>query len=147
MKVKKKLNCILLVEDDEATNYFHKMVIDNSGIAETVHISYNGRDALDFLMAKAVGSSDGKNEYPQPDLILLDINMPRVNGWEFLEEYRKLKGNIKGQIVIVMLTTSFNPDDEVTATKTPEVSGFNYKPLNEKMLEDLIKQHFPDHIE
>lgn len=80
----KKVKCILLIDDDEPTNFLHKIVISDSGRAEKVVEVQSGFEALDYLEKM----EDGK--YPQPDLIFLDINMPAMNGWEFLEEYDKL---------------------------------------------------------
>ncbi len=124
------LNCILLIDDDEAVNFIHNRVIQKSGCAQEVAISRNGQEAIDFLTTMV----DGK--YPQPDLIFLDINMPVMNGWEFLEEYTKLEKEQKGKEIIVMLTTSLNPDDEEMARKAGNIDDFHSKPLS---LEDLNK--------
>ncbi|WP_010232099.1 response regulator [Gillisia marina] len=124
------LNCILLIDDDEAVNFIHNRVIQKSGCAKEVAISRNGQEAIDFLTTMV----DGK--YPQPDLIFLDINMPVMNGWEFLEEYTKLEKEQKGKEIIVMLTTSLNPDDKELARKAGNIDDFHSKPLS---VEDLNK--------
>ena len=99
-----KLKCVLLVDDNSADNYLHKLVIEESACAEEVATCKNGEEALEYLKKTF-------NTIHYPSLILLDINMPRMNGWEFLEEYRKLpRANIEPYIVF-MLTTSLNPDD------------------------------------
>jgi len=146
MILKKKLKAILLVDDDESTNYFHKLMIKKADISENVYVAYNGKEALDFLK-KSAADKKSDNTQPEPDLILLDINMPKVNGWDFLEEYKKLKEELKDQIIIVMLTTSFNPDDEKKAKTIKEVSAYNYKPLTDEMLGEILKNHFPGNVE
>ena len=136
--MEKKLKCILLIDDDEATNYINKMVIKRSGCAESVEVAESGREALEFLTSGTNGN------HPQPELIFLDINMPAMNGWEFLDHYRNLEEIHKGEIIVVMLTTSLNPDDKAKAEKIEEISGFRNKPLDEEQLLIILQDYFPD---
>ncbi len=132
----KKLKCILLIDDDEATNYIHRRVITEIGCAENVVAVQSGQAALDYLNEQINGI------HPQLDLIFLDINMPAMNGWEFLEHYKSLSLSKKAKTVLVMLTTSLNPDDLTQATSIVEVDGFESKPLNEEKMNRTLKQHF-----
>lgn len=134
--MRSKLKSILLVDDDEATNFIHEMVIKQMDCTENIVVRENGVEALEYLTSTV----DGK--HPQPDLILLDINMPRMDGWEFLEEYKKLDDDQLAQTVIVMLTTSLNPDDKDKATEIPVITGFMSKPLTADMLEEILAEHF-----
>lgn len=134
--MKNKLNCILLIDDDEPTNFLNEMVINHSGLAEKVVPTQGGREALEYLKS----TENGK--HPQPDLILLDINMPAMNGWEFLEEYKKLSPEQQGKIVVIMLTTSLNPDDMDKANRIEEVKDFLNKPLTVEALESMLNNHF-----
>lgn len=136
--MKKKLNCILLVDDDKVTNFVSQRVIDRMGCTEKVEIAQNGLEAIDLLKAE----TDGK--YICPDLIFLDINMPGMNGWEFLEEYKKLDEEQRGKHVIVMLTTSLNPDDRNKANEIEDISYFRNKPLTEQVVNDILERSFPD---
>lgn len=77
-------------------------------------------------------------------LTLLDINMPVMDGWEFLEAYHALEDNQKGKIIIIMLTTSLNPDDKIRAEEISEVSGFKSKPLSIETVEEIMKTYFPE---
>ena len=134
--MERKLRSILLVEDDEATNFISQMVIKKMDCADHVQVTWNGSDAMDYLRECR------KRGMPGPELILLDINMPGVNGWEFLDEYHQLHEAEKGRVIVVMLTTSMNPDDQERATNHPDVSGFRNKPLTSRLMDDILKQYF-----
>ena len=131
------LHSILLIDDDEATNFLHKMVIKKSGCANHVHVEYNGELAINYLSTK----KDGK--YPAPDLIFLDLNMPRMNGWGFMEAYQKLPSEMKGKAAIVMLTTPLTPDDVLRSKSFTEIAEFRSKPMTQNMLMDIIEKYFP----
>jgi CheY-like chemotaxis protein len=133
--VKKKLNCILLVDDNYADNFFHQLIIKKMDIAKDTPIVNDGVEALEFL--------NKKNQVP--DLIFLDINMPRMNGWEFLEAYKSLDTEQKTKTVIIMLTTSENPSDKEKANKIDEVTEFKVKPLTEEMVNEIVEKHFSDY--
>ena len=137
----KKLNCVLLIDDDEATNYFNSFILEQTGCAEHVEAIQSGQMALEYL-TNSVTPPENDAAFPSPDLIFLDINMPGMNGWEFLEKYRSLSEEHKGKIVIVMLTTSLFTDDVLKAQQIPEVSGFESKPLTEKKIERLLEKYF-----
>lgn len=136
--MKRKLNCILLIDDDEPTNFLHRMVIDEADCTEKVVVVENGREALDYLCTEKNG------ECPQPDLIFLDINMPAMDGWEFLEHYKGLSIAQKGRVVVVMLTTSLNPDDHEKAKRIKEISCFKNKPLSVDILQEILTEYFTD---
>lgn len=136
----KKINCILLVDDDESDNFFHTLAITEADICHQIKVVTDGRYALDYL----INTRDPQlaHEFPKPDLIFLDINMPRVDGFEFLEEYEKLEEELKTGIVIFMLTTSLNPYDRQRATKHTAIREFKNKPLTAEMLIGLIEKYF-----
>jgi len=77
-----------------------------------------------------------------PDIIFLDANMPKMNGWEFVEEYKKIASG-KQKPVIIMLTTSLSPIDKERAAKVPEISGFETKPLSDQSFEKILTTYFP----
>ena len=132
----RKLNCVLLVDDDEATNFYHQIIINEAGIADKISVAESGIEALEYLLR------DDKENFPMPDLIFLDINMPAMNGWEFLEEYKKLMDELGKSVIVMMLTTSLNPDDRLRATSIPEISGFQNKPLKAETVQEIVKYHF-----
>lgn len=131
-----KLNCIVLIDDDEPTNFIHKLVIDRYQCAERIEVFQDARKAISFL------TSPENGVYVKPDLILLDINMPGMNGWEFLQAYAKLPEEQRAQIVVLMLTTSLNPDDKMRADSTEGVAGFLSKPLTKELLKEILENHF-----
>ncbi len=137
--MKEKLNCIMLIDDDEPTNFLSSMLIEDAGCAENIEVAQSGHKALEYLQK----SSAKLHEVPKcPDLIFLDINMPAMNGWEFLENYKKLKEEQKSKVIIIMLTTSLNPEDKQRAEEMPEVSGFENKPLTPEILDRVMKKYF-----
>ena len=140
MKMKIKLNCILFVDDDPDCNFFHQRMVSRMEIAEKVFIVKDGVEAIAFL-SKAI---DG--EFPNPSILFLDINMPRMDGWAFLEAYDKLPDSQKAQIVLVMLTTSLNQDDKERGLNNPYVKGFYNKYLDEETFWNIIHQHFPNNL-
>lgn len=125
----------MLVDDDHATNFANKIIIDRAGVTENTITASNGIEALDYL------NQSSKAEHPSPDLILLDINMPGMNGWEFLDEYNKLSPTNQAEVVVVMLTSSMSPLDKEKA-KEYGVSNFRSKPLTIEMVEEIVNENF-----
>ncbi len=134
----KKIKNVLLIDDDEPTNFINKKIIESSELVEDIHITQSGQEALNFLSHR----SEQDERHPPPDLIFLDINMPAMDGWEFLDHYRKLATGKKDSIIIVMLTTSLNPDDEVKARESKEVNAFRNKPLTRQLLGEIAGKYF-----
>jgi CheY-like chemotaxis protein len=138
--MKPQVNCILVIDDDEPTNFFTRMILEESGCVNHIRIVQSGREALDYL-AKSEAGNPGP-DFPSPDLIFLDINMPAMDGWEFLEEYKKLDKEHQAKVITVMLTTSLFPEDKTRAKELPEISGFENKPLTTEKLEKILEDHF-----
>ncbi len=134
----KKLNTVLLIDDDEPTNYFNRMVIEESGLVENIVVLEMAEEALKYL------STEENGKYPKPDLIFLDINMPGMNGWEFLSEYEKLPISQQGKVIVVMLTTSLNPDDFERAKEYEQIEEFFSKPLTIEGVKEIISKNFPE---
>lgn len=134
----------MLVDDDEVNNYLNTILINKIEIDVHVEVAMNGMIAFEYLTSTGKYKSD--NSYPKPGLIFLDINMPRMNGWEFLDAYNKLDESQKGKIVIAMLTSSNNADDVNTALKKYGVPAYIYKPLTLKKLEEVVYEYFPEEV-
>ncbi len=122
---------VLIIDDDEDDNFFHKMTIDQSGRVEKIIIAENALEALEIIR---------KNGHP--DLIFLDTNMPKMNGWEFVSEYRKMMHPDGNRPIIVLLTTSMSHIDKALADRTPEINEFQIKPLSATALDRILQKYF-----
>ena len=125
-----KINCILLVDDDETTNFVNQLMLEHMEVTDQVLVAYNGREALTLIQQQCC-----------PTLILLDINMPVMNGFEFIEAYDQLELPHKQSVVVVMLTTSLNPKDMERLKEMP-IQGVLNKPLTKEMVRMMLRQHF-----
>lgn len=126
-----QFNSILLIDDDFATNYLHRIFLQRLQITKSIQVANNGQHALAILFDK-----DSKPKI-MPEIIFLDINMPMMNGWEFLEKYAKIAD--PSDCKIIMVTSSANPEDEKKGKDNPYVYQFLTKPLNEKKLKMVIE--------
>ena len=124
------LGRVMLIDDEEFDQKMYRRIISRSGMAHEILSFTLASDALDYL-------SDPKN--PQIDLILLDINMPRMNGFEFLDEVTGLLGRDFDVPVIMMLTTSLLEADRKRAVAVPAVRAFFNKPLQAEQLEEAAE--------
>lgn len=125
--MKDKLNNILLIDDDMTVNFLHTFIIESEKIAKSLKIAETAEEALEILAGE------------KPDLILLDLNMPKTDGWQFLAQYRKLVPSAQ-RSRIVILSSSADPDDKLLAERSPDISGFYNKPLTK----EIILQIFND---
>jgi CheY-like chemotaxis protein len=132
---KEKLRCILLVDDDEVTNFINSELIEEAGVTEYVKVCEDGEIALEYL--KKAHAEAASAECMVPDLIFLDLNMPGMNGTEFLQEYKKRFK--ESNTVITMLSTTQIPEEVYEAlTATNLVVSFLEKPLTKEKLQDLV---------
>jgi CheY-like chemotaxis protein len=132
-----KLNSVLLVDDDATTNYLNKLLLTRLQVAEHLLVAENGREALAMLAQTCTVPNTNC-----PALILLDVNMPVMNGLEFLEAYQHLPLAQQQATVVVLLTTSVSPRD-LTRVQTLPVAGTLNKPLTEAKVNALLQQYFP----
>lgn len=128
-----QLNYLLLIDDDEPTNYYHNILIEESGLVAKWDIVNTPTEALDTLV----------NNELIPDVILLDINMPKMDGWEFLDAYAQLAPNRICKYII-MLTTSLSTIDEKRGMEHPMVQSFFTKPLTEEIIQKVFAEWYND---
>jgi len=145
--MEKKLNCVLLIDDDFATNFINKKIVQKANIAEHIQIALNGKEAIDYLCNTSKFVDQGTLN-PQPELVFLDINMPVMDGWEFIKTYKDLvPDKRKKEIRIIMLTSSFNPADKAKANTIKEIAEYRQKTLNIAILHEIVLKHFPKHTD
>lgn len=134
----KKVKCILLVDDNADDNFFHSLAIKELDAAEEIKTAANGEKALEYLE----NSVKDPANYPPPDIIFLDINMPRINGFEFLEKATE-KNLLRNPVIIVFLTSSLNPADVQTAKHKFEkhIKEYITKPLTAEALKKIMETY------
>jgi CheY-like chemotaxis protein len=126
----------LLVDDNPDDNFFHERVIKSNHFTNCVIAKESAKEALSYLKTKPITDNN------KIDIIFLDINMPGMNGWEFLEEYNKLDKELQQGVVIVMLTTSESEEDKKKAMKWGFTAEFKTKPLTKSMMQEILDTHF-----
>jgi len=125
---------VMLIDDNEIDNLINQKMIEAAAIAETIYIHTGARSAIEFL--KNVEKLDVAGKDLLPSIIFLDIDMPLMDGFQFLEEFDKLTERTKAKCEIVMLTSSINPQDMSKSKKNKYVREYINKPLS---TENLLK--------
>ncbi|WP_281989462.1 response regulator [Aquimarina aggregata] len=131
--MKNPLKHILLVDDSPATNFFNETVIKKCDLTQNISVALNGAEALTFF-------DETKSTLSTPEIIFLDINMPIMNGWEFLDNYKKL--NIENSIVILMIGSNLQPNDKEKLKNYHFIKGDSQKMLNKEFLYNIVNEHF-----
>ncbi|MEM7486429.1 MAG: response regulator [Bacteroidota bacterium] len=132
----RKLKSVLLVDDDETTNFLNKFFIRQLDNDLTVNTVTNGQEAIEFLETVPY-------EKHMPCLLILDTNMPIMNGWEFLDVYeKKFDEKFKKNVVIVMLTALDTEEVAKMALSNPNVRDTAQKPLSDLKFRVLFNKYF-----
>lgn len=121
------MKSILLVDDDNIFNFLNTKLLESSGIVSEIHAAVDGQQALDLLNNYYTGSSS------LPDVILLDLNMPVMDGFGFLEAFQKLKLPKKENVTIIIVTSSEDPKD-IARAKQMGITHYLTKPLSRETL-------------
>ncbi len=121
---------IMVVDDNHIDRYIAEKTIRKYHFSDEVLPIPSAVEALKYLSAT-------ENHSSLPEVILLDINMPEMNGFEFLDKYAELPELIRANTTVFMLSTSLNEDDMQTAERNPYVKKFLNKPLNEETLNTI----------
>lgn len=121
---------VVIVDDDSIVLFLHKVLIDRSSLPSAAGSFKNGKEALEYI------SQNGIRE--TPCLVLLDINMPVMSGWDFLEAIQEK--DFKENIYVAMVTSSINSKDAEHAKQYPQVIDFLVKPLKKETCDHLLEK-------
>ncbi len=122
--MKNNIKSVVLIDDDLAINYFHKRLFLKLELGVNVFTFSNSNAALDGIIKLEDTHSESDLVY-----VFLDINMPEVDGWAFLEKFKKINELIKFEVKIFILSSSINPEDVVKAKNNNFVTNYFAKPL------------------
>lgn len=129
-----KFNNVFVVDDDKIFHFIIKKLLTSNNININPSYFLNGLEALEGLKNKL---DTGEN---QPDLILLDINMPILDGWQFLEEFKKLKDKLKKEITIYIISSSHNQTDlDKAEVFSNEVQNYYLKPISVDEIKSIFQ--------
>lgn len=131
---KKKLDNIMLIDDDEIANFIYTKIIANAHVTDNIQSFQSASEALEYIK----GCENGNIP---PDIIFLDINMPVMSGWDFLEEYKQIASDVKGKTSIYMLSSSVYKEDLEKARSYKEVEDYIIKPLTSEKLIEIAKSY------
>jgi CheY-like chemotaxis protein len=119
----KKPELVLLIDDDDAVNMLNTIVLRKSGLAENIVAVQSGEKGLEALM-------EFQTENRWPGIIFVDINMPGICGWEFIERFKRDFIQYKNKCLICVLSSSLDPSDKENAKKSDMVDSYLSKPLS-----------------
>ena len=139
----KPLELILLVDDDETTNFVNQRTLRRTNVAQEIKIFNDGEQAINYMKAAAC-SPNNNNPEKCPDLIFLDIKMPVMDGFEFLDEYKKLGLDKSVPTKILMLSSSASFYDLKRLEQYTEVKQHFSKPLTDQDVKEIVREYFPE---
>ena len=134
--LEKKLDKILLIDDSEAINYIHNYILEEMNIATEIIVKENGAEAIAYLLNLI------ENKIPMPALIFIDINMPKMNAWEFFEAYEKIDLAIRRKSHVILMTSSIDPADMAKAHNIADIEAIKDKPFDEMVIRELLNRFF-----
>jgi CheY-like chemotaxis protein len=131
------LNHIVLVDDNETTSFLNNRLLGRLGVAEQVSTYSRADEAFEQIW----GAQAGSDATPKPDLVFVDLKMPGVSGFEFLQLYSALPQPVQEKTVMAVLTTSMHSADTARVAEYPNVEYLT-KPLTEEKMQKLLEKRF-----
>ena len=132
----KKYHAVMLVDDNEIDNLINQKMIEASDICENIFVHSGAKGAIEFLK-NIEKLAKGPLDLYLPEVIFLDIDMPLMDGFQFLDEFEKLSDVVKNNCKVIMLTSSLNPQDMSKAKKNKYVLKYLNKPLTQDNLKKI----------
>lgn len=123
-----------IVDDDDIYQYTITKTIQILGLPHKTSVFSDGEEALNFILANT------ENDSELPDIILLDINMPIMDGFQFMEEFEKIESKLNKEISIYMVSSSVDPVDIEKAKNIPAITDYIIKPLKPGDLKDIMQK-------
>lgn len=130
----KKFTTVMLIDDNEIDNLINQKMIEAASVTENIYTHTGAKSAIEFL--RNMEKMDMADKV-LPDVIFLDIDMPLMDGFQFLDEFEKLSATAKKKCKIVMLTSSINPQDFNRSKKYTNVKLYLNKPLSHESIINL----------
>ena len=134
------LDLVLLIDDDDTTNFLNKRLLEEMGVAKEIIVSNNGKEAIEYLTEACVDNADTDKKCP--NLIFLDIKMPVMDGFSFLDEYQRRNLDTKNHVIIMMLTSSASFYDLERLKNYSRVKKHYSKTLTRHDVQEVLDQFF-----
>jgi CheY-like chemotaxis protein len=129
----RKINNAWIIDDDKILSYVLQRMMGSADFCQNIEIFQNGKEAINQLF------SIKKTPEALPDIILLDLNMPVMDGWQFLDEFEKIP--LDKKITLYIVSSSIDIQDHTKAKKYKTVSDFLIKPIGKKQIEQMIQSY------
>lgn len=128
----KKIDTFCIIDDDDIYQFTTSLLLKKSDLVNKIIVFSNGLKAINFLKEE-IGNKENI-----PDILFLDVNMPVMDGWEFLEEYLLIRHMLPKTVVIYMVSSSVDEKDVLKAKSISALSGYLVKPISSENIMDVI---------
>jgi CheY-like chemotaxis protein len=129
----KKVASVLLIDDDDVVNTLHRIILRQSGLVENIQSAMSGYEGIQTLL-------ECEKEGNWPSIIFVDINMPGISGWEFVEMFEEKFSAYKHKCIICLLSSSLDPRDKERADNLPMLDFYFSKPLSFAVVQTIFKR-------